>query len=529
MNSTTMEVIPAESATTVPKNAWKLSPPQPICSLDQVMSEELANELQREEEERFEAPIERGAEVYLETDFLPDDPNCANDFLLAQMLQEEFDREHDQVLDREEKKFNGSSKVTISFKNYRKASGLSVSDEDTSQSDEDVPRSWDSFEVAEKNSPTIGKSGISKQGNVITTKHDANICGRRNACRVMEFPPGFETGDGGGFDMKLSNGVYNTLKTYSVAEEKRNKRLHDKVEKSTAVQALDPKTRLLLFKMVNAEILESINGCISTGKEAVVFHALGGQTSEMKVPSECAIKVFKTTLNEFKTRDKYIRDDYRFKDRLGKQNPRKIIRLWAEKEMHNLQRLRKGGILCPEVVALKKHVLVMSFVGHDQCPAQKLRDVKLPPEQMEDAYKQVTEVMKRMYSVCKLVHADLSEYNILWHEDKPWIIDVSQTVEITHPHAMEFLLRDCTNISTFFGKAGVTDVAGPKELFREISGLDMPGEGPGLLTQIKDFERNEELLTQGLTDKPYPFDSVFNQNIEHCPAKGSASRAHKKH
>lgn len=62
-------------------------------------------------------------------------------------------------------------------------------------------------------------------------------------------------------------------------------------------------------------------------------------TEEDKViPPECAIKVFKTTLNEFKNRDKYIKDDYRFKDRFSKLNPRKIIRMWAEKEMHNLTR-----------------------------------------------------------------------------------------------------------------------------------------------------------------------------------------------
>ena len=51
------------------------------------------------------------------------------------------------------------------------------------------------------------------------------------------------------------------------------------------------------------------------------------------------MKVFKTTLNEFKTRDRYIKDDHRFRDRFSKQNPRKVIRLWAEKEMCNLSRL----------------------------------------------------------------------------------------------------------------------------------------------------------------------------------------------
>lgn len=42
-------------------------------------------------------------------------------------------------------------------------------------------------------------------------------------------------------------------------------------------QAVDSKTRLLMYKMVNAGILENINGCISTGKESVVFHADGGR------------------------------------------------------------------------------------------------------------------------------------------------------------------------------------------------------------------------------------------------------------
>lgn len=59
---------------------------------------------------------------------------------------------------------------------------------------------------------------------------------------------------------------------------------------------------------------------------------------EQPVPEEVVLKVFKTTLNEFKNRDRYIKDDYRFKERFSKLNPRKVIRLWAEKEMHNLAR-----------------------------------------------------------------------------------------------------------------------------------------------------------------------------------------------
>lgn len=60
---------------------------------------------------------------------------------------------------------------------------------------------------------------------------------------------------------------------------------------------------------------------METGKEAVILHAeTDAQFPDAKepLPPECAIKVFKTTLSEFKQRDKYIKDDHRFKDRVGK-------------------------------------------------------------------------------------------------------------------------------------------------------------------------------------------------------------------
>lgn len=57
-------------------------------------------------------------------------------------------------------------------------------------------------------------------------------------------------------------------------------------------------------------------------------------------------------------------------------------------------------------------------------------------------------MMHRMYNDAKLVHADLSEYNILWHQDCCWFIDVAQSVEPGHPSALEFMMRDCNNIST---------------------------------------------------------------------------------
>jgi len=90
-----------------------------------------------------------------------------------------------------------------------------------------------------------------------------------------------------------------------------------------------------------------------------------------------------------------------------------------------------------------------------------------------------------MYQKCRLVHADLSEYNILWHDNRAWFIDVSQAVEPIHPHALEFLYRDCTNVTEFFKKKGVSGVLTASKLFLKVSGLDIPP-----------CENEEEFLTK---------------------------------
>ena len=71
-----------------------------------------------------------------------------------------------------------------------------------------------SYETADKdNSNQLPKAGFKKVGNNIVTKHDRELSERNNGKRIMEFPPGIETGDGGGWDMQLSNAVYNEYVT----------------------------------------------------------------------------------------------------------------------------------------------------------------------------------------------------------------------------------------------------------------------------------------------------------------------------
>lgn len=378
------------------------------------------------------------------------DDFCESDRIIAEMLQAEFDLNHDEELKRLERQTNKDSKVSVSFIKYRNVPDELLYDSDFDNDDDDPinKKHWDSFDQNKKLLDNLPKKGFGyDEDGIRITKHDENLCGVRNACRVMSFPPEFQTGDA--VDIKLSNSVFNQLKTYSRRTKK--SKAHDRKDNiATAEMGIDERTRIILYKLINNKILEQVNGIISTGKEAIILHAQPDTDydGELIIPKHLAIKIFKTTLNEFKQRDRYIKDDYRFKDRFSKQNNRVIINMWAEKEMLNLKRMKKFGINCPDVIALKKHVLIISFIGNENVAAPKLKEAVLSLSEYIVAYSEIVEMMYKLYNEAKLVHADLSEYNILWHDHKCWFIDVAQSVEPEHPSALEFMMRDCNNIST---------------------------------------------------------------------------------
>uniref|UniRef100_A0A061SK97 Serine/threonine-protein kinase RIO1 n=1 Tax=Tetraselmis sp. GSL018 TaxID=582737 RepID=A0A061SK97_9CHLO len=210
--------------------------------------------------------------------------------------------------------------------------------------------------------------------------------------------------------------------------------------------------------MLNRRVFTEIHGCVSTGKEANVYHGTNPDTGDM------AIKVYKTSILVFRDRDAYVTGDRRFSRGYGKGNPRKMVKVWAEKEMRNLARLRAAGIRAPEPMLLRSHVLVMDFVGTEGVAAPRLKDANLSESKLRSAYEELVRVIRMLYQSCRLVHADLSEYNILWHEGHLWIIDVSQAVDLDHPRALDFLRADCAHCNDFFRRHGVA-VLTNKELF----------------------------------------------------------------
>ena len=256
----------------------------------------------------------------------------------------------------------------------------------------------------------------------------------------------------------LKGAVVNKVLEQDKRHEKERNRVKDKADRATMEQVMDPRTRMILFKLLNRNFITEINGCISTGKEANVYHCT------TKGEDDRAIKIYKTSILVFKDRDKYVSGEFRFRQGYSKKNPRKMVRTWAEKEMRNLTRLHQAGIPCPRPILLRSHVLLMDFIGTQGWPAPRLQDVEINESKARELYWDLSLVVRKMYHQCKLVHGDLSEFNLLYHEGKACVIDVSQSVEHDHPHALEFLRKDIHNITEFFRKRGV-NVLTVKELF----------------------------------------------------------------
>lgn len=236
-------------------------------------------------------------------------------------------------------------------------------------------------------------------------------------------------------------------------------RIIDQSKKKAVIESvLDERTHELLRKLLVNGPLEHITGIISAGKEANVYLAYDQNHKEV------AVKIYKIDNNTSKWMRNYIIGDPRFKK--VPHNISKIIFLWASKEYKNLKRAHRVGLAVPEPILIKNNVLIMEYIGFESIPAPKLKDIKNPKE-IDILFDEILTFIKELYQNARLVHGDLSEFNILYHNQKPVIIDISQAVDIQHPKAEIYLVRDIKNIFNYFGKQGI-NLPDPKSFYYEV-------------------------------------------------------------
>lgn len=219
----------------------------------------------------------------------------------------------------------------------------------------------------------------------------------------------------------------------------------DSNELKVESEVFDVPTLKALYTFSSKGIIKAMGGVVSTGKEANVFHAIGEGDREL------AIKIYRINTSDFQKMQDYMIGDPRFSNIRGQRKD--IVFAWTKKEQRNLERAREAGVRAPEPIVSERNILIMEFIGHNGVAAPRLRDIKL--EDPTAIYEKVAEYMALLYKKARIVHADLSEFNILLYEGEPVIIDMGQAVMLEHPMSREFLSRDIKNIVRYFKKLGV--------------------------------------------------------------------------
>ena len=244
-------------------------------------------------------------------------------------------------------------------------------------------------------------------------------------------------------------------------ESRKLKKRKDEEHYEVVEEVFDRATLLALYDLINKGYVERIYGVVATGKEARIYWA------EDPSGNDIALKIFLVATAEFwRSRKRYVDGDPRF-IRI-RRSRRHLIKTWCSKEFKNLKLAYEAGVRVPKPIAFKENVLVMEFInapGERGIPAPLLKEV--PPADPHAAFEVIINYIEKLYKKAKLVHADLSEYNILNREPEFIIIDWGSAVLTAHPNAHEFLMRDISNIVNYFRRLGV-EVPNPKEIYLDL-------------------------------------------------------------
>jgi RIO kinase 1 len=223
-------------------------------------------------------------------------------------------------------------------------------------------------------------------------------------------------------------------------------RIKDSSQRAVFGDVFDDAALMALYGLAKKGYIDAMGGSVSTGKEANVFHAISKEYGEV------AVKIFMMSTANFNAMKEYILGDPRFTG--IKHAKRDIILAWAKKEFKNLLRAKEAGVRVPEPYVVKRNILLMEFMGKDGIPMPQLKDVIMAQDDAERIFNRIVEYMNLLYVKANLVHADLSEYNILvdLNDMSPVIIDMGQSVTTDHFNAETFLIRDVNNVAHYFNK-----------------------------------------------------------------------------
>ncbi len=209
-----------------------------------------------------------------------------------------------------------------------------------------------------------------------------------------------------------------------------------------------------LKDLIEDGIVEEVIRPLKSGKEATVFVVRSeGVVRAAKVYKETRHRNFRQRLDYVEGRQVGDSRQQRAMDRGSKYGMQQREAAWQGVEAQAMSRLHAAGVLIPRVWSSGGGVILMDLVlDADGEPAPQMAHVHFS----SDAAARTHALLMRQIAImlCSgLIHADLSEFNILIGASGPVIIDMPQAVEASKSNqAKRFLLRDVANVTRYLAK-----------------------------------------------------------------------------
>ncbi|MCW3999138.1 MAG: serine/threonine protein kinase [Candidatus Bathyarchaeota archaeon] len=192
---------------------------------------------------------------------------------------------------------------------------------------------------------------------------------------------------------------------------------------------------LAINALVKADIIASFGQTLGVGKEADVYDALSPTGKRIAVKFH---RLGRISFRQTRRKRGYIREHstWLFQSHLA-----------AEKEYEALKLAYVSGVSVPEPISQNRHVIAMGMIEGGEL--SRYRDIGKPQKVLREILLNI----KKAYTKAHLIHADLSEYNIVLQPDgRVLIIDWPQAVKTDHANAAELLERDLRNVLVYFSR-----------------------------------------------------------------------------
>jgi len=195
---------------------------------------------------------------------------------------------------------------------------------------------------------------------------------------------------------------------------------------------------LALNKLYIDKKIYGVGRSSGVGKESDIYYAVDFEDNEVM------LKINRTGRASFQK----VRKKRDFLEGKFHYSMFSVAELAAKREYENLSKLQNQNLPIPVLKGYNRHMIVMDII--EGVELVKVQYPKKPIKLLE----KIVEFAKILYQKYYLVHADLTEYNILYDikKDALTIIDFPQAVPSNHPESINLLKRDFTHLLDFFGK-----------------------------------------------------------------------------